>query len=175
MMKKKGKLIFVVMLIGLVTLALLAGCGKSADQSGEAQKEALPQVIEINYSTTLPAQGRDNLIAMFNMIEEQSDGRIQFNLYWSSSLVPINEIPQALATGIADFAFIPIWLQGNVFPLHANVVGMPGLGMPSQKAATEIYKQLYNQNQAIRGEFEKLGTKLLIPEFMAPAQFHSTL
>jgi len=185
MLKKRGMsiLLVIALLVVFAALPLLSGCSQQGSQqssnqpaagdNGKAAAPAAPakqEVIEINMNFTTPENINEPFKNFVKAVEEKSGGRVKFNVYYSNSLVPVNEIPKAVSTGVADMSACPPYVFPSVFPLCGEITGLPFLGMPSMDAAYDIYMQLFEKHPEMKAEFEKLGIKVLGGYMMPPQQ-----
>ena len=98
-------------------------------------------------------------IWMMKEIEERSGGEIQFEEYWSSSLLKAPDLFPALRSGAADIVIgAPHGYNVREYPL-ANVV-MPYMTTRAD-ALTNAWQDLYKNNADFRNEFESKGAKVL--------------
>jgi TRAP-type transport system periplasmic protein len=98
-------------------------------------------------------------IWMMDEIEKRSGGEIQFEKYWSSSLLKAPDLFPGLQSGAADIVIgAPHGYNVREYPL-ANVV-MPFMTTRAD-ALTLAWHDLYKNNEAFRNEFESKGAKVL--------------
>lgn len=96
---------------------------------------------------------------MMDEIEKRSGGEIQFEQYWSSSLLKAPDLFPALRSGAADIVIgAPHGYNVHEYPL-ANIV-MPFMTTRAD-ALTLAWQDLYTNNAAFRNEFESKGAKVL--------------
>lgn len=109
---------FLAVVVGIMALALLLpACAAPA-----------PEVITVKYSAwTIPAGGV-GVPAGWTMdeIEELTNGRVQFERYWSGSLIPAKEEVEGIGSGIADIAAVFQSFQGRLSLM--DVGALPGVG-----------------------------------------------
>jgi TRAP-type C4-dicarboxylate transport system substrate-binding protein len=181
MMKKRGIscLLVIALLVTFAALPLLGGCtqqgkdqpvAKGGDEAAAPAAPSKQEVIELNMNFTTPENINEPFKNFAKAVEEKSGGRVKFNIYYSNSLVPVNEIPKAVSTGVADMSACPPYVFPSVFPLSGEITGLPFLGMPSMEAAYDIYMELFEKHPEMRAEFEKLGIKVLTGYMMPPQQ-----
>jgi len=98
-------------------------------------------------------------IWMMDEITKRSGGEIQFETYWSSSLLKAPDLFPGLQSGAADIVIgAPHGYNVREYPL-ANVV-MPYITNRAD-ALTRAWQDLYRNNAAFRKEFESKGAKVL--------------
>lgn len=86
-------------------------------------------------------------------IEEATDGKVEFEVYHSNSLVSTPEMWRAVETGIADQAAVPLTAYPGLTPL-SDVVTLPFMPFKSSAQASGILWKLYEEFPSIRQEFE---------------------
>ena len=86
---------------GLAVLAIAFSVA-SVPQTGQAQDFVL-KFGTLDSSTSIIGKGQTWYL---KRVEELSKGRVKFEPYWSSSLVPSRQLLDALKSGIADVSFI---------------------------------------------------------------------
>jgi TRAP-type C4-dicarboxylate transport system substrate-binding protein len=64
---------------------------------------------------------------MTQLIEEKTEGRVKFDIYWSQTLVPMNQGVDAVNTGIADVACLMPQMEAGKIPLDM-AAQLPGFG-----------------------------------------------
>ena len=110
--KKKifsGLLIVLIML--LISLVAI-GCNQAGEKVGGNEGDngvANDEPIKVVFgSTTSPqAAQSQSYVKWMEKIEEESGGRVQFEDYWSWSLIPsLEEVPKGVAGGIADVCIL---------------------------------------------------------------------
>ena len=85
-------------------------------------------------------------------IETLTDGRATTKIFWSSSLVPLNQEAQAIKQGIIDYGFLFGAFTPGSFELY-GFAELPGL-MPNQATANRVVLALEN-NPKFKPHFEK--------------------
>lgn len=185
-MKKTLSTILVLALIA----AMLTGCagvGPAAPASAgdNAAPAAAPapagdsaptpadnSVYELNVSLTHGEGPGAALVAALKGLEQESGGRLKFNFYFSNSLVTIPEVPKAIATGVADITNLALNNYPSQFPLNAQILGLPFLGIPDMDVAARIYDQLLDEFSSMVDEFTAAGMTILNLYSYAPYQMH---
>lgn len=153
--------------LSLLFAAFLGACGNSANQdksSGESTEKGTADSSETYlFKTTVQApkaaalsQGFDSLL---DYIEEKSEGRIQFERYYSDSLVKAADAADAVGAGIADIALLaPAYTPANN-PL-STIDSLPAL-WTDQWTGTRALYDLYAEFPELRDEFENRNIKVL--------------
>ena len=127
----KRLVFFLVMIVAV----LLSGC--NSNNTSESVDE--DEVITLRAGTNLPAQHyllRDILLPAIERIEEESDGRVRFEVYDSESLVRAGEEMEALRTGTIDIA-LPMYdvYDTTRFPFAELPL------LPLSDASMEVYSE----------------------------------
>jgi len=147
-MKRVG---FLGIISAALSFALLAG----PLQAAEATK---PLVLK--FASWTPPQvnfGRAGVWIVQEM-ERRSQGRIKIEYYWSSSLIPAQQLIDALQKGVSDISFINPAYQPGKLPLLSVISIAVGDVCPSSKALQELM-----QMPEIKAELDSLNMRYLGP------------
>jgi len=153
------------MILLAITLALsvgIIGCTEPAQQEEEEEEE--PEVIELKVSTTTPAEAPPGaaLTAWAEKVEEETEGRVQLTIYYSSTLLEATEILPAVLAGVADVSdYWPTGTPGEA-PLQ-EMFYLPFLGFPSPEVATAIIEEIFDSGVIPELNAELQGAKMLYP------------
>src|SRR3972149_5940143 len=115
-MKKTG-------LLGILSAALVFALLAGPLQAAETTKPLI-----LKFASWTPPQvnfAREGAWIVREM-EKRSQGRIKIEYYWSNSLIPAQQIIDALQKGVADIAFInPAYQPGKMplLPITSAFVG----------------------------------------------------
>lgn len=153
------KAIAILMSLAMV-LALAAGCG-SGDTTGSQNPSdsGSPTQGDGEYVITVALSKNEKsaaaMVACFDSITEKTDGRVKFDIYYSSSLLTAAERPKGVAQGIADITdLIPADYAG-MFPLTGQLMSLPFMGWSD---ATEgVFYQLMEEFPEIQAEWDAAG------------------
>lgn len=165
-MKKR---ILAILTASVLVLALLAGCsGGGGDSTPGGGDETYKLVVSLtkgeNNTTALQAYLTD--------IEEASEGRIEFEIYYNNQLMQVPEIPQGLESGVADITEFVLSEFPTMFPLSSTIVGLPFMGMTND--TIETFGMLYDEFPEIQKEFEDAGMVMLSYLCTQPYNIHLT-
>lgn len=98
---------------------------------------------------------------MMDEIEKRSNGEIQFEKYWASSLLKAPDLFPALQTGAADIVI------GNPAGYNVREYPLQNITMPfmttQADAVSYAFRDLYQNNEAFRNEVESRGAKIIVP------------
>ncbi|MEW9670503.1 TRAP transporter substrate-binding protein [Ammoniphilus sp. 3BR4] len=131
--------------MSILSFILLAACSSStggpASNSNNSSNATSQEKFKFSYTSVFPAAKHDYEAAYYMMeefvkqVEEKSNGRITFEKSYSNSLIPQNEVLDALAAGTVDFVLtspgfygdivtsagfstLPFWAQSDEFAFH---------------------------------------------------------
>jgi len=141
------KLISIILVLTLIC-TLMVGCGSSAKEQ---------EVYELNVSFTYGEASAGAELKSLWAIEEASEGRIKFNIYYSNSLVAIPDVPKALADGTADLAIVAFANYPSITTYSGSIMSMPFIGIQSNDQAARMWHDAYNELPQIQKELEDLG------------------
>lgn len=173
-----------ILLVGAMVFGLCA-CGSngggsdagssSGDASGAAKAEQVAdgETVTVSIQFSFPEESADGAKAVLDKITEESNGRIQFETYYSYSYVDAGDVVDALQSNQLDIAgFMPT--EHSVFPLNGRMTALPLLNYPGWEAACQIYMSLIYNNDAMLAEFTD-NNLVLWGGYMCPGyQFYSS-
>lgn len=162
--KKLLKKLFSLFLAILISLSV----SPLAIAKNSGEKEVIQLKLAHAHPPFLPLAGA--VRKWTGMITEESQGRVKFDLYFSSSLLNANEIFRGVQKGIADIAFYVMGHDWGYAPLNMFPIFLTGV--PDMKAATEIHHAIWNKFPELSAEWEAIGLKVLTKRMMAPHNFH---
>lgn len=91
----------------MTSLALvLAGCSGSDPADGSGGGESAPQTIRVQEIFAPGEAFADSTQAFGDSVTEATDGTVEFEYFWSNSIVPTNEIAGAMNDGLLDMGRI---------------------------------------------------------------------
>ena len=99
-------------------------------------------------------------------MEEESQGRLKFEIYYSGTLVPVTDVLTSVGDGFADIGFIPGNLGADYFPISSKLMSMPFIPFPSTEAANAAYNAIREEYPELDAEYEVHGIKNLGAYFM---------
>jgi len=145
---------------------LLAGCN---GDSGAGDED---RVFEMNVNFTVSEASARNIVEWLEGIQEESNGRISFNFYFSNSLMAIPEIPRGLHSGIADISQLPLPNFPSQFPLNTRLLQLPFMGLGDINKATEVFNQIFNEFDELPAELAASGIMMLTANSFSPYHIH---
>ncbi len=122
------------LLVAVVGLAFVAGCGSKEKSAGE---EA-PKTVKLTYSVFFPPMHIQAKTAMewAKEIEKRSEGRIQITVHPGGSLTKADQCWQGVVSGVSDLGMSCFAYTPGRFPLLAGL-DLP-LGWPDGLTATRV-------------------------------------
>ena len=115
--------------------------------------------LSVNHTTPAEAGGALVLQSWAERIEERTEGRIDFDFYWSSSLLDIPDTVPGVADGRADISYAIAHHHSGYFPITGELLGMPFMGYPDIVSAAQIHEDLMDVFPEINEQFENAGVK----------------
>lgn len=141
-------------LAGLLALALLLG---GCEQDSAVESVELRHTSPVAPGTSSFGDADDWFMTE---IQERTQGAVEFTPHWSSALVAAPEAVSALRDGRVHTAMLSHAFNPSDFPLW-EVAGIPLLAQDGVAQALAL-AQLYEEDEAFRDEFERLGLRPLI-------------
>lgn len=122
-------------LLLLLFTTVLVSCGGETDPASDA-------VYELRLSHHIPpsAPPAKAIEAWADKVEEETDGRVQFNIYPAETLAKGREALRATEDGVCDVAMINLAFVSQQWSLN-SVVTLGSVALPSDRG-TEIWDQL---------------------------------
>lgn len=147
-MKNKG-------LLGLLSIGLIFAFWAAPLQAAPPEK---PLVLK--FAGWTPPQHPFSKMGAWIVqeMERRSQGRIKVEYYWSNSLVPAQQLIDAVQKGVADIAFINPAYQPGKMPLLSVISIAVGDVCPSAKALQELM-----QMPEVKAELDSMNMHYLGP------------
>ncbi|MGW9263759.1 C4-dicarboxylate TRAP transporter substrate-binding protein [Gordonia terrae] len=156
-----------------VSMAMLIAAGCSS-AGGAGAADSLAEMDPVTFTYTHPSP-EGSILAMpykdfASEVDEATDGKITFEPYWSSSLLPIAEVPGGLTGGVADVALVYPPFYPEEYQVGAWVDeffrGDPGeeAEFPVGPLATSgaHIEEIMNSPE-VHADYEAHGVHLLVP------------
>jgi len=145
-----------------------AGCGGGEEAEGSAADGmANMEPVTLTLTDVSPQEGSLGaaLTAFMERVEKDTDGKITFDPYWSSALMPGDQMLSGIGTGTADIGLLITAYSPEALPVanFLNQLGpMPDASFPlgavqGAAAATEMFAE----NETLTNEFEEHNLKVL--------------
>lgn len=139
------------------TALLLTAC--SGGVSDASEDDVFTASIALPHSEE--SGENDGVEWYLNEVEERSDGRISFDVYYNGSLIGGPELPDAVADGRVQGGWYANTYWPERVPLH-NVASLPFDAMDPYADSRAFY-ELYQTNDAFKEEIQSTG--LHVPIF----------
>ena len=150
------------LILALVMALALVSCGGSgAPAGGDKPADNKPaaggdEIYNVSIQFSFPEEAAGGVKEVLNSIEEASNGRIKFEIYYSFSFVDAGDVIDALQTNQLNVAaFMPT--DYSIFALNGRVVSQPLMNYPSWEAACKIYLSEVYGNEAMMKEYTDNG------------------
>lgn len=112
----KRKLLLSTVAVLLVVSLVIVGCAPKP-----APPAAPAEVFTFKFETFWGPEYfavKNAVMPTIKKMEEESNGRLKFDVYHASSLIPKKEVPEAIAAGVGDFGFFPYGYKGRSYPME---------------------------------------------------------
>lgn len=140
------------LVLALVMVLGLAACGGS-----DAKKDNEVYTVTLQYS--FPESNAGRLDAVLAEMEEASNGRLKFEVYYSNSMFSNDAVVDALQDGTLNIAgMMPA--EYSIFTLNGRVAGIPLMGFESYEASNDIFLNVIYNNEAAMAEYTDNGLVL---------------
>lgn len=161
--------------IGIVLALSAAGCAGVEPGAGSAAAGSLadmePMTLTVpDFSAPEGTSGKA-LTAFMEQVEKETDGKISFDVYWSSSLMPAEEMLTGIGSGVADLGH----LQTSYFPQELPVANflndlgsLPNPSFPlGALQGSAAAGEMFAESDALVDEFEGHNLKVLNGGYLA--------
>lgn len=132
---------------------IVAGCGAISGGDGEVTLTFASYVPETTAIYEIQS-------ALLDEIEDRSDGRIEFDRFFSASLCSAEEALACVQDGRADLGYTITSYYPGVFTASDAAV-LPFV-WPTNQSVTEGFHQLYDETDAVRDEWDAAGVVPLL-------------
>lgn len=153
-----------------VLSGLIIGCTDSS--STTSQTTATSKPVELSLNLTFP-----EVVPLASVIKdwaanvnERTNGEVTIRIYYSCSLLKINEVFRGVQEGTSDMANYVVGMDPGMTPLN-EFTRLPFLGWPDWKKASVIYGNLLEEFPEMQAEWS--GLKVYGTYFMPPYQIHT--
>lgn len=146
--------------IALLSAAALAltGCAGGGSDAGDDENKT----YKLKLASYQPPGAAEAVATgkWADQIEEATDGRVKIEFFFQEGLLPGAETLQGVGDGRADLGYIADAYYPGELPL-TNIAGLP-FATSSPEAQGHAFKDLYEQNEAFKQEWENQGVHVLI-------------
>jgi len=151
---------------------LLVSCGGGDNQSASDSGDRV-YVLRLDHSDPEGNATSAGFRSWAQMLSEASNGRLQIEIFYSSTLGPPREVYTNVIAGVSDIAWIATAILPGTFPLYEGGI-LPMLGAVNNISAALSFQQLLQENAELQAEFEPvrvlsmMSNELFIPVSNGP-------
>lgn len=158
------------LILALVMIFALAACGNSEKPAGN-KDDGKVYNVSIQYSFPEPNAGP--LDAVLKQMEEESNGRLKFDIYYSNSMFANADVLDALEANTLNIAGI-MPVEYSTLQLNGRAVGIPFMGFESWQAANDIYlHEVFEEGSLLMKEYTDAGLVFWAGSMCPGYQFYS--
>jgi len=163
---------------GVLALSLSACGGASAEKVGSSLEDMEPLTLTYNEQAQT-REGRNEHFGHFiDYVEEKSNGKIKFEVYYSSALFSQDESLDGISTGVADMTLLTPSYFPNDLPVTNWFTGLASLsevswpyGLMQEMGAVG---NLFTGNEDLQAEYDRHNVKVLSATTTARADLMCT-
>ena len=115
------------------------------------------KVYTFNVNITVPEASMPSYRQLFTELEQESGGRLKFDMFWAGSLVALPDIPRAIRGGTLDISMLPTNNYTSQMPLNSRILQFPFMGLQGQMESVGILTRLQKEFPAMQKEFDDLN------------------
>ena len=151
---------FLALILAVAMMFALVACGEkaSADDDGAADAEVTFADLEemtLVYSSTKNEKADAAQLAYLEAITTATEGKVKWDVYLSNSLITnTRDIPEGIATGIADVATLNINNYTGAFPLNYNILSIPFTGITDECRLDNEPEELLPPEEGFQGDIK---------------------
>lgn len=127
---------------------------------GGAYAETKPMIIRIADHSPPKGFRADGINWMIKRVEEQSGGKIKFEVYWGGSLLKAKEMIRGVGKGAADMAFIWPGYSPKELPVWHALTAI-AIGPKDVRKAAQFMIKLTDEIPAFKADYAKWNLKVL--------------
>jgi TRAP-type C4-dicarboxylate transport system substrate-binding protein len=153
------------------SVLLLAACAGSAttdaptESGGDAFAQMEPMTLTFNHTNPPGGHFEAATVAFTDYIEEETDGKVTFETFYSGSLLPAAEVFTGVGTGLADISYTTTIGFEDRFPIAdwlSPAMSVDPLPYPLGDLANYLAANDFIANEpALQAEYEALNVKPL--------------
>lgn len=160
------------LILALAMVFSLAACGGGDTQQGSDSKDD-GKVYTVSLQFSFPETNAGPLEEVLDQMEEASNGRLKFELYYSNSMIANADVVDALQSGTLNIAgMMPA--EYSILALNGRLSGVPFLGYESYEAANDIYLNVLWNNEDLMAEYTDNGLVLWAASMCPGYQLYTT-
>jgi len=147
----KKRILFILLAVVLAVSLGLIGCG-GGEQEEEEEEE--PEVITLTYGSLY---GSDHTFSKadtewMDKIEADTDGQVDFEVYWGATLISRAESCTELVAGVADLAYIGPGYSASGYDIDKGILAF-SYGVPGYDARRFIFQTIWDEFPEYQAEF----------------------
>ncbi len=133
--------------------------GTQTTDNGGTTTQPDNKVYTLSISTPQPAESGAGKVlqSACDAMTEQTNGRLEFEIYFSSQLVPVFNSLESVQNGTVDIAFFPTSTHANYLPINGNLLILPFIGYPGDDNIDAVYAELCEAFPEILSEITDKG------------------
>ena len=157
---------FLALILAVAMMFALVACGEKAPAADDGAADAEVTFADLEemtlvYSSTKNDKADAAQLAYLEAITAATEGKVKWDVYLSNSLITnTRDIPEGIATGIADVATLNINNYTGAFPLNYNILSIPFTGI-TDDCRLDIMNYMYDKYPELEQEFTDNGLKLI--------------
>jgi len=146
------KVLFILLALVLVMSLSLIGCTEEGQQEEEEEEE--PEVITLTYGSLYSSEHTFSKAdtEWMDKIVADTDGRVEFDVYWGATLISREESCTELAAGVADLAYIGPGYSAAGYDIDKGILAF-SYGVPGYDARRFIFQTIWDEFPEYRAEF----------------------
>ena len=146
------KVLFILLALVLVMSMSLIGCTEEGQQEEEEEEE--PEVITLTYGSLYSSEHTFSKAdtEWMDKIVADTDGRVEFDVYWGATLISREESCTELAAVVADVAYIGPGYSAAGYDSDKGILAF-SYGVPGYDARRFIFQTIWDEFPEYRAEF----------------------
>lgn len=146
------KVLFILLALVLALSLGIVGCTAPAEQEEEEEEE--PEVITLTYGSLYSSEHTFSKAdtEWMDKIVADTDGRVEFDVYWGATLISREESCAELAAGVADVAYIGPGYSAAGYDIDKGILAF-SYGVPDYDARRFIFQTIWDEFPEYREEF----------------------
>jgi TRAP-type C4-dicarboxylate transport system substrate-binding protein len=146
------KVLFILLALVLALSLGIVGCTAPAEQEEEEEEE--PEVITLTYGSLYGSEHTFSKAdtEWMNKIVADTDGQVEFEVYWGGTLISRTESCAELAAGVADVAYIGPGYSAAGYDIDKGILAF-SYGVPGYDARRFIFQTIWDEFPEYRAEF----------------------
>jgi TRAP-type C4-dicarboxylate transport system substrate-binding protein len=146
------KVLFILLALVLALSLGIVGCTAPAEQEEEEEEE--PEVITLTYGSLYGSEHTFSKAdtEWMDKIVADTDGQVEFDVYWGATLISREESCTELIAGVADVAYIGPGYSAAGYDIDKGILAF-SYGVPGYDARRFIFETIWDEFPEYRAEF----------------------